>query len=65
MLTNMSAAASKAFDPANLKPSEIKTIIHHCKVTGGCTDGPDETGSNYDVSKMSAKDIIATFDFCK
>ena len=61
----MTAAAATPFDPANLKPSQIKTIIHYCKATGGCTDGPEETGSSYDVTSLSAADIVKTFNYCK
>ena len=63
MLQNMTTAGT--FNPANLHPSEIKSIIHYCKKTGGCLEGPDESEGNYDVTKLSAKEIIATFDYCK
>ncbi len=65
MLQNM--ATLNGFNPSNLKPSEIKSIIYYCKQMGGCAYGPDESSSNsnYDISKLSAKEIIETYNYCR
>jgi len=60
MLQNMAAAGLANFNPANLKPNEIASIVYYCKTTGGCTSGPKASSDvmQYDSKKLSAKQII-------
>ena len=67
MLQNMAASGLANFNPANLHPNEMSSIIYYCKSTGGCSSGPKASNktNSYDASKLSAHQIIKTYNYCK